>query len=319
MTTEPAAVGFPALGTTAWVLVTDPAVLDAARAAVQAEVAAIDAACSRFRDDSELALVNAAGGQAVPVSPLLLDALEVALRAAVITDGLVDPTVGAVLRDIGYDRDFAAVPASGPPLRATVRTVPGWRAVDVDRRRGTVRVPAGVALDLGATAKAWCADRAASAAAEAAGGAGVLVSLGGDIAVAGPPPGEGWAVRVTDDHRAPTDAPGQTVVLGDGGLATSGTASRRWTRGAAQLHHLIDPATAAPAAGEWRTVTVAAASCVDANIASTAAVVLGAGAPAWLTGFGLPARLVAEDGTVTLVGDWPADEHQPHTDGAHAR
>src|SRR5581483_12108778 len=114
--------------------------------------------------DSELSALNAAGGTARAVSPVLLGAIDVALRAARLTDGLVDPTVGSVMRVIGYDRDFDLVPPDGPALRVTVWPVPGWRAVAVDRARGVVQLPSGVSLDLGATAKAWCADRAAGAA-----------------------------------------------------------------------------------------------------------------------------------------------------------
>jgi thiamine biosynthesis lipoprotein len=160
-----------------------------------------------------------------------------------------------------------------------------------------------VRLDLGATAKALVADRAATAAARATGTA-VLVNLGGDIAMGGAAPQDGWPVRVADSHRPAPDAPGQTLAVRSGALATSSTTVRRWGPAA---HHIIDPATGRPAAGCWRTVSVAAASCVDANAASTAAVVLGAAAPAWLERRRLPARLVALDGDVVTVAGWPED------------
>ncbi len=308
MTALDVRVQFPALGTTAVVIVAGPdGNADAAIAAVKARIAAVDAACSRFRDDSELALLNAAGGVVVAASPVLLDALEVALRAARLTDGLVDPTVGTAMRVLGYDRDFALVAASGPPVRVTVGAVAGWRAVSVDRAAGTVRVPPGVTLDLGATAKAWCADRAAAEAA-AASGSGVLVSVGGDVAVAGPAPAGGWRVRVTQHHGDDDDAPGQTVAITSGGLATSGTTSRRWQRGGRALHHLVDPATGWSAAGPWCTVSVAAGSCVDANTASTAAIILGDEAPTWLDARGLAARLVGADGGIVRTATWPAEE-----------
>jgi thiamine biosynthesis lipoprotein len=167
-----------------------------------------------------------------------------------------------------------------------------------------VRLPAGIRLDLGATAKALAADRAAAAAARAGGGAGVLVSLGGDIALGGPAPAAGWAVHVAEDHRAGPDAPGQTIALRSGGLATSSTTVRRWGPGA---HHIIDPATGLPAGGCWRTASVAAGSCVDANIASTAAIVRGASAAAWLAEWRMPARLVGRDGAVLAVAGWPRE------------
>jgi thiamine biosynthesis lipoprotein len=291
-----------ALGTTARLQVTEPRALAPARAAVEAELAAIDEACSRFREDSELSRLNRAEGPSMAVGPLLLEAIAVALRAAALTDGAVDPTVGQALVLAGYDRDFAALAPATAPLKAV--RVPGWRAVAVDPRGRRVRLPAGVRLDLGATAKALAADRAAAAAAAAAGGAGVLVSLGGDIAVGGPPPPAGWAVRVAEDHRAGPDAPGQTIALQSGGLATSSTTVRRWGPGA---HHIIDPATGLPAGGCWRTASVAAGSCVDANIASTAAIVRGASAAPWLVARRLPARLVGRDGAVLEVAGWPRE------------
>lgn len=292
---------WPALGSTATVIAA-AGVLAAARAEVELELAAIDAACSRFREDSELTRVNRAGGRAVAVGPLLAEAIATALRVAAATDGLVDPTVGRALMLAGYDRDYALLRPSHAPLR--VVAAPGWRTVALDRRAGTVRVPAGVAIDLGASAKALAADRAAARAAHRVGG-GVLVNLGGDVAVAGATPAGGWRVHLCEDHRAGPDAPGQTIRIHGGGVATSSTTTRRWRRAGREMHHVIDPASGQPAAEVWRTVSVAAASCVDANAASTAAIVRGRGALAWLERLGLPARLVAADGTVAISAGWP--------------
>jgi thiamine biosynthesis lipoprotein len=289
-----------ALGTTAHVVVTEQGALAAARRAVEAELAAIDLACSRFRDDAEIARVHAGGGAAVPVGPLLLHAVEVALDAARRSEGLVDPTIGAALIAAGYDRDFAALPADAPasaPVPAA-----GWRAVRVDRAAATIAVPAGVRLDLGATAKALAADRAAAAAAAAIAPHGVLVSLGGDVALAGAVPDDGWPVGIADGHRDGDVA--TTVALRAGGLATSSTTQRRWRRDGQEAHHILDPRTGAPAPVIWRTVSVAARSCVEANTASTAAIVLGATAPAWLWRKGLPARLVRRDGAVVGTCGW---------------
>lgn len=305
---------FPALGTAAIVLVSDHTRLAAARRAVAAEVDAIDRACSRFRPDSELNAVNAAGGQTVAVGGLLFEALEVALRAARLTDGDVTPTVGQAISLLGYDRDFASVPPNGQ-LTVRAGVVPGWRVVRLTRegrhRHGQVQVPAGVRLDLGATAKALAADRAASHAGRAA-GCGVLVSLGGDIATAGAPPAGGWAVRVADSHATRPDAhgEGETVRIHGGALGTSSTTVRGWTRGDQRLHHVIDPATGRPALVVWRTVSVAAATCVDANTAATAALIRGERSPAWLASMGLPARLVRADGRVLHVGGWPEPERR---------
>ena len=315
MSSLPAPLCLRALGTTAVVAVTDVAARDAAHDILVAELDAIDRACSRFRDDSELAVVNRADGARVNVSPLFAEAVRVALRAALMTGGAVDPTVGTSMRVLGYDRDFAAIARDGDPLRVHVRRSPGWRGIELDDRAGTVRVPRGVELDLGATAKALAADRTARRIAGAT-HAGTLVSLGGDCAIAGAAPDGGWSIRVTDRHDAAPDAPGQTIALREGGLATSGTSARRWARGGRELHHVVDPATGWPAAEVWRTVSVAAATCVDANIASTAAVVLGERAPAWLAERALPARLVRPNGTVTVTPGWPLEAPSPAAAGA---
>ncbi len=297
---------FPALGTTA-VLVAPDAAHDRAVAVLEAELEAIDSACSRFRADSELAAVNRSAGSPVEVSELFLEALDAALSAARLTSGLVDPTVGRAMRLLGYDRDFAAVAPDGPPLSFQAQPVPGWTAVVLDRSRRTVRVPAGVELDFGATAKALCADRAARRSWRLTGEA-VLVSLGGDIAVAGPAPDGGWAVGITDDHAEPLRADGPAVSITSGGLATSSTVRRRWRRGATDVHHVVDPRTGEPAVASWRTVSVAAGSCLDANVASCAALVMGPAAAGWLEERSLPARLVGGDGRVVTVGGWPVDE-----------
>jgi thiamine biosynthesis lipoprotein len=293
---------FPALGTDAVVLVDVPGRLGVAVDEVRDEVDAIDRACSRFRDDSDLSRANAGAGRPVAVGALLLEAVEVALRAARLTQGLVDPTVGAAVQVLGYDRDFAEVARTGPPL-ARVARVPGWHHLAIDHVTGTLTVPRGAQLDLGATAKALAADRAAVRAAAAA-GCGVLVSLGGDLSVAGPAPAAGWRVRVTDWQGSEPDAVGQTVLVRDGGLATSSTTVRRWQRGDRTLHHIVDPTTGGAAGEVWRTVSVAAADCVDANVAATAAIIRGSAAPAWLEATGLPARLVHVDGHVVHVNQW---------------
>jgi FAD:protein FMN transferase len=300
---------FDAFGSVGVVAVADAASLPAAVEVVERTVAEFDQACSRFRSDSELCRVNAAAGTAVRVGPDLLDAVSAALRAARVTDGDVDPTVGEALIALGYDRDFAALGSAGGAAVGALRpiaSVPGWRTVVVDHSASTIRLAPGVTLDLGATAKALAADRAAARALDAVGG-GVLVSFGGDLAVAGPAPDAGWRVRVTDDHRAGVDAPGQWISLRSGGLATSSTFVRRWSTPSGEAHHLVDPATGRPADSVWRTASVTAGSCLDANIASTAAIIRGAGAVGWLEALGLPSRLVGVDGTVRHVAGWPVE------------
>ncbi|HET9172090.1 MAG TPA: FAD:protein FMN transferase [Actinospica sp.] len=330
-TEPPAAADWRALGCSVRLVVADPAQLDLCRSRLAAWLDAVDGACSRFLRDSEISEVCRAAGPA-EISPLLADALDAAIRAARLTDGLVDPTVGAAMAAVGYDRDFELIEPQGAPIRVTLRPVPGWHLIDLERPADGVPGPCvlrlrdGITLDLGATAKAWAADSAAAELAKIA-GCGVLVALGGDIAVAGRPPlrsdGErSWRITVRDrtDARAAVGArdevpespaglgPEAEIGIVDGGVATSGTSSRRWLRGGDLLHHILDPRTGLPAATPWRTVSVAAGNCLDANTASTAAVLLGAKAPAWLTMHGLPARLVPEDGgPIVYTPGWPAD------------
>ncbi len=304
---------FEAIGVRNQVTVLDEDVLPIALAIARAELAALDLACSRFRDDSELASLARLTGRPVEVSPLLLAALEVALDVAEETDGLVDPTVGAGMRAIGYDRDFAVVVrAGGTPVFELV-PASGWRSVQLDPEAGVVSVRPGTELDLGATAKAFAADRIA-AAIDRATGSPVLVGLGGDIAVRGTP-AKAWTVRVRDDHRRP-GADGQTISIRDGGLATSSTTVRRWCAGQVEMHHILDPRTGAPALEHWRTVSVAAETCVHANAAATAAIVHGDRAIPWLESRGLAARLVRLDGSVATTGGWPlSDDSQERPTG----
>jgi thiamine biosynthesis lipoprotein len=294
-----------ALGGTLRVAVTRPGALRAAKAAVDEIVAAMDQAASRFREDSELSLLNASPDRDITLSPLLAQAIAAALRGAELSGGAVDPTIGSAIRLAGYDADFALVPVDGDQIRLYSERVPGWRAVRLDVRSRTVRVPRGVEIDLGATAKALASDMAAAAASKAIDGAGVLVSLGGDIAVAGEAPDGGWSIQTSEDSGAPIDDLEEAVSITSGGIATSSTTVRRWTRGGVVLHHIIDPATGLPADSCWRTASVVAGTCVDANIASTAAIVMGRDAIPWLEASRLPARLVDLAGDVHRVAGWP--------------
>jgi thiamine biosynthesis lipoprotein len=163
-----------------------------------------------------------------------------------------------------------------------------------------VRIPAGTALDLGATGKAFAADLvAATLAGELTSSA--MVSVGGDLAVSRAD-GTAWPVAVSERRGGPA----VTVLVTSGGLATSSTRVRRWTRAGASYHHLIDPRTGLPADVAWRTATCVGTTAVAANTASTAAIVLGADAPAWLEAHDVTARLVAADGAVRRTAGWPA-------------
>jgi FAD:protein FMN transferase len=291
---------FDAIGVCNQVTVCEPDALPQAAAMAQASVAELDLACSRFRTDSELTRLNSTGSAVV--STLLLELIQAALDAARWSGGLVDPTIGPALRALGYDRDFVAVVRR---RAGRIELVPaaGWRRVHVDPVSRRVTLAAGAELDLGATAKAFAADRIARRVACST-GSPTLVSLGGDVAVAGEPPAGGWPIAVTDDSRGEARL-AQTVAIRAGGLATSSTTARRWRSRDGVVHHIVDPATGAPAAEVWRTASVTAATCLAANVASTSAILRGDDAVAWLEARALPARLVRRDGSVALTAGWP--------------
>jgi thiamine biosynthesis lipoprotein len=294
----------PALGTMAELVVTDPACLVAAASILRSELEHVDRVASRFRVDSEISRLQTACGREVVVSPDLFELLVVSLQAAEATDGAVDPTVGGAMNRLGYDRDFADVVDDATGRVPDPAPVPGWKSIEVDSSESSVRIPMGTQLDLGATAKAWSADRVARRVFNQL-GCGVLVSLGGDIAVSGPPPSGGFRVGLGDIAGGlPT---GGAVAINAGGLATSGIAVRQWRLGGRLVHHILDPSTGLPVKPTWRTVSVAAASCVAANTASTAAMVKGPDALSWLAARSLPSRLVEWDGKVSCLADWPID------------
>ncbi len=293
----PGTAQWPLWSTTARLVVTDVDALPVARRVVEDVTRQVEAACSRFRPDSEI-MTLPGDGTPTPVSPMLAELIDTALLAARRTDGDVDPTLGHALSAAGYDRDFHLI--GGGPIRTFVAAPePAWERVRLDG--DTLTVPAGTRLDLGATAKAWAADRSAAEVARAC-GTGVLVALGGDIATAGPAPDDGWRVLVRDQ----AEDPGAPVTLAAGGaLATSSTVSRTWDRGGRTAHHLLDPRTGVPAKAVWRTVSVAAGTCVEANTLTTAAVVRGLDALPWLRTLGVPARLVGATFKIVTLGEWP--------------
>ncbi|HQR26467.1 MAG TPA: FAD:protein FMN transferase [Nocardioides sp.] len=287
--------------TSARLVVTRDAALATAREIVDGILAEVELACSRFRDDSEIRTLSPGPDGTVTVSPVLADLLAAALDAALRTDGAVDPTVGGTLADLGYDRDITMLDLTGERPVARVRRTPGWRVVGLTGR--TLRLPAGVELDLGATAKAVAADRCAVAVADRL-GCGVLVSLGGDIAAAGPAPVGGWQILVQD---TPGDPAARIGLAAGTAVATSSSVRRTWRRGGATVHHVVDPRTSRPARTPWRTVSVVAGTCAEANAAATATLSRGNEGLTWLTAQGLPARLVDHDRRVRLLGGWPEE------------
>lgn len=280
--------------------VDDPAVLGAACGALKALMDRVDTAASRFRHDSELSAINTRAGSMVPVSRLLVDLVDVSLVAASMSGGAVDPTVGGAVVAAGYDDDIEAVRRRLPQASGSTGPVPGWQQVQLNRRLALIGIPKGATLDLGATAKAWTADRAALVLSKRHGCA-VLVEIGGDLRAAGTP-AEPWVIEVAERE---SDA-GVAVTLAHGGLTTSTRTARRWSTPGGFAHHVIDPRTGRPADGPWRTASVWAPSAVRANTFSTALVATGDAALGRLTLAGHPARLVDEDGDVTELADWPS-------------
>lgn len=272
---------------------------DAARIA-EGVFDAWDRRFSRFQPDSELSHLNAAAGRALPVSRPMLDAVAYACRAAEASGGLFDPLLGRRMVDLGYDRTFAAVPSNRRrDRRATVSAPhrPAWREIEIDDARGTVRIPAGYALDLGGLAKGMAVD-AAVAALRDAGIPWAAVSAGGDLAVHGEPPGSaGWAVDIDNYRRG--------AILASGGLATSSVRMRRWQVDGVDRHHILDPRTGLPSTGPIEQATVAAPSCAQAEVAAKVAILsdLG-GAVAFLESHQLAGVLLTDAGEAWTAGPW---------------
>ncbi len=304
---------FRALGTTATVVVADPHAADAAELTLAAELDDIDRACSRFRDDSELSALHDGAGAPVRASALLYEALDVACEVARRTSGAVDPTVGNAMGALGYDRDLQEVlarPLPGAPQ--VLGPVAGYAHVHLHPDSRTVRIPRGVRLDLGSTAKALAADRAAARIAREIDGP-ALVSLGGDVAVAGPPFPSGWAVGIAHESSTPAAAVDQVVAIHRGGLASSAPGARRWMAGNRSVNHIVDPRTGDSVATTWTLVSATGDSCVDANMVTTAALVWGEPGLDRIAAFGQAVRLVRSDGQVVHLNGWPEETREEHS------
>jgi FAD:protein FMN transferase len=335
-----AQAAFRAMGTTVAVIVQRDRQGEAEQA-VRQLFEEWEAALSRFRPESELSRLNARAGEPAPASPLLRRVLRTALDAARATDGLYDPTLGAQIARLGYDRSFEQIEAkadvatdltaeiaerrgefttevteitegsevrvglvgTGAPVDGGPRQGGAWREIIVDERAGTVALPAGAALDFGGIAKGMAVDAALAALAGRGFGA-ALVNAGGDLAVLGTPPGERqWSLAV----------PGRdawwSIPLVRGALATSGIARRHWLQAGAPRHHLLDPRTGLPSSSGLWSATVAAGSCAQAEVAAKVAFLLGRHeGGAFLRRLGLAGLLVGADGFWSAEGAWPVLE-----------
>ena len=293
--------GWEVWSTVAEVSTVDPSDLSRLRRIAEQTIADVDRACSRYRTDSEIGRLALDFPAAVVVSEVLARIIADALAGAVLTDGLVDPTVGSLLQELGW----VAAGSASMPLSVTTRAT--WRDVQLDG--STVVAPAGVRFDFGATGKATARDLIIERAMADGIDAGALVSLGGDIATSRAAPEHGWVIEVQD---LPGD-PSVLVTLSDGAaIATSSTRRRRLPSRPGPSSHIIDPRTAAPAADTWGAVTAIAGSCAHANSATTASVVLGVAAPAWLETRGIAARLLRPDGDVVCTSHWPRAKEPAH-------
>ncbi len=171
---------FEALGTYVYVATRDPAELEHATRVTRSLLDGVDRTCSRFRADSDLTRANARAGRWTDVDPLLVAAVGIAVEAARLTGGIVHPLLGRSLVSLGYDRDLAALSDTGPVLPVAAPPLDAWREIGL--ADGELRVPAGTALDLGATGKAFAADLVVTALADELDHP-ALVSVGGDLAV----------------------------------------------------------------------------------------------------------------------------------------
>jgi thiamine biosynthesis lipoprotein len=286
---------FRAMGTDITVLLVDAPADAAERAAVELE--RLEAKWSRFRPASELCTLNAAAPNPVVVSPETFTVVELAVAAWRATDGLYDPSVLAAVVAAGYDRDFERVAREGAgPAGPAARPAPGCAGVELDPTVRTVRLPAGVALDLGGIGKGYAADLVA-AKLVSVGARGVLVNLGGDLRAMGESPDElGWIVEVDDPLR--TGAAG-VLALATGAIATTTRLRRAWTRDGTTLHHVIDPRTGEPARSGLASVTIVAGDAWKAEVLAKAAFVAGARDGAEIvSAAGSTGLLVHDDGRV---------------------
>ncbi len=251
---------------------------------------------SRFRNDSELCQLNRQAGRPVPVSEVLWDVFEAARQADQRTGGLVNPLILDALLEAGYDRSFDQLDGSTLDPEPWSDAVPVSPLLSIVAEPGTrtLHLPPGAQLDFGGVAKGWAAHQAMLSL-KPHGPA--LVSAGGDIAISGPrSDGEPWEIDVED----PINRGGYlgSVFVAEGGIATSGRDYRRWTRGGAAQHHIIDPHTGRPAQTNVLTATVLAPDAMAAEALAKAMFMVGAAAALeWLDADDqLAGLLVLEDG-----------------------
>ena len=281
----------------------DPVVLEFAESRLRHWLDAIDSACNRFRGDSEISQLNNSSTRSASVSPVFELALASAIRASDATEGLCDPTVLPALLALGYRDDYAQLLNQDHPAPICSFPTPGVGAITLDPMTHTVTLAPGCQLDLGASAKALAADLIAD---DVATKCGVVVEIGGDVAVRGQSPDGQWVIGISDRLTLTGREP--RIYVQGGGIATSSCTTRVWQVGHQTVNHIIDPRSGTFAQGPNATATVAADSCATANAFATAALLWGEPAGYHIAQAGWSARLVRHDGTIEFVGGWPTEE-----------
>ena len=263
--------------------------------AIEAQVAQYEQALSRFRPDSDLSRLNRQ--RHAHVSAILQQVLLAALEVAQWSQGLVVPSLGQHIADIGYDRSFATVaPVTADFVDASI--VPDWRGIVVRGR--DVTLPPQLKLDVAGVAKGWIAEQLVAQFTPSRGA--LLAQIGGDVAVSAPSETLPWCIAI--DHPLQTNPCGH-IALFEGTVATSSTYERRWQRAGQTIHHIIDPRSGMPAQSDVLTASVIATQAIYAEAAAKMVVLLGRDAGfAWLHKYGLPGLVIDQSGNVHTNDAW---------------
>jgi len=250
-----------------------------------AQIAELESRWSRFLVDSEISVLNRAQGAPVIVSSDTFHVIQAAVDGAIQTEGRFDPTVHDSMVALGYDRTFDDIRGSHDGMaNGDAVPAPGVAGIELDESLLAVRLPRGVAIDLGGIGKGAAADLVSDSV-MTRGAAGIAVSIGGDVRVRGDSPsGSGWRFE-GDTSTLPMPA------LRDGGVCTSSVRRRRWRTRVGAVHHVVDPRTGESTSGAIESVTVIGASALQAEVLTKAAMVADYGAPALLERFGVASHI----------------------------